>query len=116
MNGQDEVVLVEVIDGKNTAADSGEPGDNCGSTGDWREKTRELSRELQKVYEDRVKVKYVDIEEAGIENYLVVEEVRYLGFRYPIVLLNGQPLIAGGIIVNEVIKSINELLNMPEEY
>jgi disulfide oxidoreductase YuzD len=116
MNGQDEVVLVEVIDGKNTAVDDNEPSDSCGPTDDWREKTRELARELQKVYEERVQVKYVDIEKAGIENYLVVEEVRYLGFRYPIVLLNGQPVIAGGILVNEVIKSINELLNIPEEY
>lgn len=120
MSELDEVVLVEIVDGNNMelegAYKSGEFHDNSALIDDCKEKTRELARELQKTFKDKVEVKYVDIEEAGIENYLVIEEVRYLGFRYPITLINGQPVVAGGVMINEVITSINYLLNIPGEY
>ncbi|MDD3364713.1 MAG: hypothetical protein PHZ03_07015 [Syntrophomonas sp.] len=69
-----------------------------------------MTEELKKLYGDKVEVKYVDVDQVGIGNYPVMNQVLQMGYPYPVTLINGQPKFAGGIMVKEVKELIDENL------
>lgn len=72
--------------------------------------TMEMASELKKSYGDQVKVKYVDVDQEGLDNYPIMNRVLQMGYPYPITLINGDPKFAGGIMISEVKQSIDDLL------
>jgi disulfide oxidoreductase YuzD len=69
-----------------------------------------MTEEINKLYGDKVEVKYVDIDQVGTDKYPVMKQVLQMGYPYPVTLINGQPKFAGGIMVNEVKEFIAETL------
>ena len=119
MNENQDIVLIEIVNGTQMAGgwacDGCNPADGgCGPTTDFEQEAKILESQLKEEYGDIVQVKYVDVDQVGIENYLVVQEVLHLGYRYPITLINNQPKIAGGIMKNEIRDSINEILGISD--
>lgn len=77
---------------------------------DYAALTEQMTEELKKVYGDRVEVKYVDVDQTGLDNYPIMNQVLQMGYPYPITLINGQPKFAGGIMTPEVKQLIEETL------
>lgn len=70
-----------------------------------------MSKELNKIYGDKVAVKYVDVQKEGLKDYPIVEQVLRMGYPFPITLINGEPKFAGGIMKSEIKLAIDEILN-----
>lgn len=81
---------------------------------DFADLTSQMMEELKKAYGDKVAVKYVDVDQEGLGNYPVMNQVLQMGYPYPVTLINGQPKFAGGIMVNEVKQVIDETLKGKE--
>ncbi len=75
------------------------------------EEVRKLEEILQESYGDKVEVKYVDLEKEGMDKYPLINQVVERGYPYPITVINGEPRFAGAIMVPEITKSIEQLLN-----
>jgi len=69
-----------------------------------------MKDELHQAYGSKVEVKYVDVDNEGLGNYPVMNQVLQMGYPYPVTLINGQPKFAGGIMVTEVKQVIDEAL------
>jgi len=78
---------------------------------DFADLTVQMTNELKKVYGDKVEVKYVDVDQVGLGNYPIMNQVLQMGYPYPVTLINGQPKFAGGIMTTEVKQLIDETLN-----
>jgi disulfide oxidoreductase YuzD len=85
---------------------------DCGTTMDFANLTAQMSDELKKVYGDKVEVKYVDVDQTGLDNYPLMNQVLQMGYPYPITLIDGQPKFAGGIMTAEVKQVIEETLKV----
>lgn len=72
--------------------------------------TAKMSEDLKQTYGDKVEVKYIDVDQAGLADYPVMNQVLQMGYPYPITLINGQPKFAGGIMTQEVKQVIDEAL------
>ncbi|MDD4803159.1 MAG: hypothetical protein PHF24_09510 [Syntrophomonas sp.] len=70
-----------------------------------------MKEELTKIYGDKVNVKYVDVDQVGLDSYPIMKQVLQMGYPYPVTLINGQPKFAGGIMVKEIKEIIDETLN-----
>jgi len=70
-----------------------------------------MTDELKQVYGDKVEVKYVDVDQVGLDNYPVMKQVLQMGYPYPVTLINGQPKFAGGIMTTEVKQLIEETIS-----
>jgi len=77
---------------------------------DYAELTAKMSEDLKQTYGDKVEVKYIDVDQAGLADYPVMNQVLQMGYPYPITLINGQPKFAGGIMTQEVKQVIDEAL------
>jgi len=55
-----------------------------------------------------VEVKYIDTDTEGLEAYPYIARVIRTGYRFPIISVNGQPRLAGGIDVEEIKKIVEE--------
>lgn len=77
---------------------------------DYAELTTKMSEELTQAFGDQVEVKYIDVDQVGLANYPVMNQVLQMGYPYPITLINGQPKFAGGIMTAEVKQAIEESL------
>ncbi|MEN6349253.1 MAG: hypothetical protein ABFD08_07640 [Syntrophomonas sp.] len=108
-------VLVEILQGTQVVSggcncSSCGSAASCGSNVDYEKATGELAEQLKKTYGDKVEVKYVDVDKAGIGNYPIVDRVLQMGYPYPITLINGDPKFAGGIMEREIKSNIDEIL------
>jgi hypothetical protein len=117
MPEENKAILVEVLNGtQNTGGcsccSSGcASAESCGSTLDYGELTAQMTKDLKDVYGEQVEVKYVDVDQVGLDNYPIMNQVLMMGYPYPITLINGQPKFAGGIMTPEVKQLIEETLN-----
>ena len=115
---ENKTVLVEVLQG--TAIGGGCSGcsgcgpseSDCGPTQNFEELTAELANELKMAYGDKVEVKYVDVDQAGLDNYPIMNQVLQMGYPFPITMVDGQPKFAGGIMTAEVKQIIEETLGV----
>jgi disulfide oxidoreductase YuzD len=73
--------------------------------------TAEMTEELKKTYGDKVEVKYIDVDQVGLVNYPVMNQVLQMGYPYPVTLINGQPKFAGGIMTTEIKQLIEETIS-----
>jgi len=78
---------------------------------DFADLTTKMTDELKQVYGDKVEVKYVDVDQVGLDNYPVMKQVLQMGYPYPVTLINGQPKFAGGIMTTEVKQLIEETIS-----
>jgi len=116
MPEENKVILVEVLQG--TQVNTGgwsctsdcASAASCGTTMDFADLTAQMKDELKKVYGDQVEVKYIDVDQVGLENYPIMNQVLQMGYPYPVTLVNGQPKFAGGIMTPEVKQVIEETL------
>ncbi|MBC7074883.1 MAG: DUF1462 family protein [Syntrophomonadaceae bacterium] len=76
-----------------------------------KKEVEKLEEVLQESYGDKVEVKYIDLEKEGLDKYPLVSQVVERGYPYPITVINGEPRFAGAIMVPEIKKSIEQLLN-----
>lgn len=81
---------------------------------DFAELTAQMTDELKKAYGDQVEVKYVDVDQVGLANYPMMNQVLQMGYPYPVTLIDGQPKFAGGIMSAEVKQLIEETLKGKE--
>jgi len=79
---------------------------------DFADLTVQMTNELKKAYGEKVEVKYIDVDQVGIENYPIMNQVLKMGYPYPVTLINGQPKFAGGIMTPEVKQVIDETLGI----
>ena len=118
MPEENKSILVEVLQGTqvNTGGCSCCSGgcsseESCGPTMDFADLTTKMTDELKQVYGDKVEVKYVDVDQVGLDNYPVMKQVLQMGYPYPVTLINGQPKFAGGIMTTEVKQLIEETIS-----
>lgn len=112
----DNKIIIEVLNG--TQAMSGgcncssscPSAASCGPEASPEEDTAKISSELEKIYGEKVSVKYVDTDKEGLNEYPIMERVLSMGYPYPIILINGQPRFAGKIVLDEIKTSIEEEL------
>lgn len=109
-------VLIEILQGtapiSSSCSCSGCPSAaSCGPTIDYKKETEELAKKLDGKFGDKVEVKYVDIDETGLEQYPVMNKVLQMGYPFPITLINGDPRFAGGIMDTEIENSIQAILD-----
>jgi|GEM_PF-300186 len=117
MPEDNQAILVEVLQGTQVATGgcsccSGDCASaaSCATPLDFADLTHQMMGELKEVYGDKVEVKYVDVDEVGLDNYPVMKQVLQMGYPYPVTLINGQPKFAGGIMVTEVKQFIDDTL------
>lgn len=117
MTEMNQTVLVEVLQGTQVVSGGCNCSTGCpsssscgGNTENFEDLTAEMANELKKTYGDKVEVKYVDVDKAGLDDYPLMSRVLQMGYPYPVTLINGDPKFAGGIMISEVKQSIDELL------
>jgi disulfide oxidoreductase YuzD len=69
----------------------------------------EFSKELQKRYPDTVELSYIDTDFKSYGTYPNVEKLINQGHSYPIVLVNGKFMLAGGTAA-EITEAIQEII------
>lgn len=116
MSDNDQAILVEVLQGTQISGgcdcSGGCPsaGSCSGNTGNIQEMTANMAHELQITYGEKVAVKYVNVDESGLDNYPIMNRVLQMGYPYPVTLVNGEPKFAGGLMLAELKQIIDELL------
>ena len=70
-----------------------------------------VSEDLKESYGARVSLKYINADQEGLGNYPLVNKVLQMGYPYPITVINGEPKFAGGIMIQELKNSIEEILH-----
>lgn len=109
-------VLVEVLQGTAPASSGcnccGCPSAaSCGPAMDYKKETEELAIKLNEKFGDKVEVKFVDIDEVGLDKYPTMDRVLQMGYPYPITLINGDPRFAGGIMDTEIENAVQAVLD-----
>ena len=112
-------ILIEVLNGTKAMGgcdcSSGCPAaQTCGPDEAPEEMAGKLSTELVEEFGSAVEVKYVNIDEEGMDKYPVLPKVLAMGYPYPITLINGQPKFAGRIVAEEIIKTIAQEMEKTE--
>lgn len=74
----------------------------------YQEATRMMEIELHKVFGGRVEVRFVDIDDCGLDEYPIMKRVLAMGYPYPITLINGKPKFAGAIMTEDIIESLQQ--------
>ncbi|MGI6451943.1 MAG: hypothetical protein ACOX0E_00425 [Syntrophomonadaceae bacterium] len=77
---------------------------------EFKEKAAQLSYELEE-FRDCAKVKFVDVDQTGIDNYPAVEQIVKMGYPYPITVINGAPRFAGGLNSAQIKEAIKAIIN-----
>ncbi len=108
-------VKIEILNGTNASGGcSGCP--SCGSCGtnpyeEYQPIVDKVSEDLTEKFGEQVSVQYINVDQEGLSKYPLVNKVLQLGYPYPITVINGEPKFAGGIMVPELMSSIEEILN-----
>lgn len=114
MSEKVERILVEILQGTAPAGGCNCSGcsvsGSCGSATDWQAETEKLSEELTSKFGEKVKVDFVDVDKVGLANYPLMSRVLQMGYPYPVTVINGQPKFAGGIMTEDIITAISEIL------
>lgn len=73
--------------------------------------TRKLAGELDQEFGGRVEVRYVDVDETGLDSYPSMNRVLQMGYPYPVTLIDGEPRFAGGIMTPQIKESLREIID-----
>ena len=76
--------------------------DSCGPTVSMEDAVAELIKELSQKYGNKVEVKYTDTDQKGLGAYPRVGQVIRMGYSLPIIMINGEPRLAGGIDLKQI--------------
>ena len=112
-------ILVEVFGGTQKfsggwGCSSGRESDCCGPTITLEESTVALGKELRQIHGEKVEVKYIDTDQTGLKSYPSVAKVIIMGYSFPVIAVNGEPRMAGGIDVEAIRNILDEYLTKPE--
>jgi len=112
-----EKILIEILVGSSgqICGCEGCAAGGCCGTADYRSTTQRVAEALQEQYGDKVEVKYVDIDEAGLDAYPKLRNVLSVGYKFPITVINGKPRLAGGVSLEQIRKLIEEVTNEPQD-
>lgn len=69
-----------------------------------------MAEEFKEIYHEQVKVKYIDVDKEGLDNYPIMDRVLRMGYSYPITLINGQPRFAGALMKLEIREIVDGIL------
>jgi len=61
-----------------------------------------LAKTLNQRYGNKVEVKYFDTDKKGLGAYPMVANVVRMGYAFPLVFINGEPRLAGGIDLEQI--------------
>lgn len=73
-----------------------------------------MAEEFQDIYNDQVKVNYIDVDKEGLDKYPIMDRVLRMGYSYPITLINGQPRFAGALMKLEIREVVDGILKESE--
>ena len=90
-------ILIEVFDGSPISIVWGGLPDSCGATELTEEATAELFKILNAKYGNRLEVKYIDTDLKAYGTYPQVDELAQQGSAFPLVFINQEFFMAGGI-------------------
>lgn len=109
----DKIIVVEILDGTNkfspTCAGCSS-GSCCGVSSDHEAAAMELGHKIEEVYGENVQVKYVNVDEVGIDEYPGVKKALMAGYNFPVTVINDKPRLAGGISLEQVKQILGEIL------
>ncbi|MGI6434467.1 MAG: hypothetical protein ACOX0F_03795 [Syntrophomonadaceae bacterium] len=69
----------------------------------------ELAAELKKAYGEKVQVNYIDTTQTSLSSFPLIARVVQMGYSFPIIAINGQPRMAGGVDINQVKKILDDM-------
>lgn len=72
--------------------------------------TLTLREQLESAYGERVKVVFIDTQKSSLNSYPSIAQVVQMGYGFPIVSIDGQPRLAGGIDLEAVKAIIDEIV------
>lgn len=109
----DDIIVVEILNGTNkyspTCAGCS-AGSCCGVNSDHEVAAAELGKKMAEIYGDQVQVKYVNVDEVGIDEYPGVEKALMAGYNFPVTVIDKKPRLAGGVSVEQVKQIIREMI------
>jgi disulfide oxidoreductase YuzD len=73
-----------------------------------------LGKELRQSYGEKVEVKYIDTDQTGLKPYPSVAKVIKKGYSFPVVAVDGEPRMAGGIDTKAIRAILDEHLTKPK--
>lgn len=73
------------------------------------ESYQKLRDELLQAYGKKVEVDYINTSSEPLNSFPLISRVVQMGYSFPIIAINGQPRMAGGIDVNQVKNLLDEL-------
>lgn len=107
-------IVVEILFGTKgmiTACEGCAGGSCCGSGSDYEKVSQEVAKGLEDEYGERIEVRYVDVDQVGLDQYPKVKNVLAVGYRYPITIVDGKPRLAGGVSLDQIKKVLAENAN-----
>lgn len=108
-------IIVEILAGTrgmSSACEGCLSGSCCGSE-DYAALTGKVAEGLQDQYGDRIEVRYVDVDQVGLDLYPKVRNVLTIGYKYPITVIDGKPRLAGGVSLEQIKEIVEETLKQP---
>ncbi len=82
----------------------------CCGTEDHGILAKKAVEELQEEYGEQIEAKYVDADQVGLASYPKVKNILTMGYRYPVILINGQPRLAGALNLEQIKGIIEEAM------
>jgi hypothetical protein len=74
------------------------------------ESVARLRDELLQNYGKRVEVDYINTSGEPLNSFPLISRVVQMGYSFPIISINGQPRMAGGIDVNQIKNLLQEVM------
>lgn len=69
----------------------------------------ELAAGLKQAYGDRVQVNYIDTTQTTLSSFPLIARVVQMGYNFPIIAINGQPRMAGGVDINQIKEILDDM-------
>lgn len=63
---------------------------------------------MLQLYGEKVEVDYIDTTNRDLNSFPLISRVVQMGYIFPIIAINGQPRMAGGLDVNQIKRLLNE--------
>lgn len=63
---------------------------------------------MLQLYGETVEVDYIDTTNRDLNSFPLISRVVQMGYSFPIIAINGQPRMAGGLDVNQIKRLLNE--------
>lgn len=70
---------------------------------------QDLQKQLETAYGNEVKVEFIDTKKTGLNEHPKIAQIANMGYNFPIVAINGQPRLAGGVDFKAIQGIIDEI-------